>query len=57
MRATDGGAVSVGVAVGLGVGGAWVEPGPAVDGSSLLAPKRTAITAAAARATFAKVDI
>ena len=51
MKATDGAAVSVGVAVWLGVGDGWIAPGPEAEGSSLLAPKRTATTAAAASAT------
>jgi hypothetical protein len=59
MNATDGAAVSVGVgiAVWLGVGDGWIAPGPEAEGSSLLAPKRTATTAAAASATLARLDI
>jgi hypothetical protein len=56
-KATDGAAESVGVAVGLGVGGGGVAPGPAPVGMSRLAPNATTITAAAARATRATVDM
>src|SRR6186997_2092381 len=63
IRARDGATLSagvaarLGVAVWLGVGDGWIAPGPGAEGRSLLAPKRTAITAAAAMATFARLDM